>query len=163
MLLLHVETKSLNVTIILSSRSPVFKAIFTSNMKEQNMGSVEIKDMNPKVLENLLEYIYTCNAPNIQTLAKELLAAAKKYQLEKLHKMCEVQLCSNMKVDNCIELLVLGNMYQASTLKATALKFVSQNRAKIDVKECKKTMMSNPTATLLLEVMEIMLLKNIDN
>ena len=46
--------------IILGSRSPVFKAMFTSKMEEHNLGTVEIKDMDPLVLENLLQYIYRC-------------------------------------------------------------------------------------------------------
>jgi len=147
--------------VILSSRSPVFKAILTSNMKEQNMGTVEIKNMNPQVLEDLLSYIYTSYAPNIDTLANELFAAADQYQLEKLKELCEVKLCSNIQVENCIELLILGDMYQASTLKTKALEFVSQNMDKINISECKKTLISNPS--LLFEVMELMLPKKNDN
>jgi len=147
--------------IILSSRSPVFKAMFTSNMKEQNAGSVEIKNMNPEVLENLLQYIYNCEASNIDTLTKELIAAADQYQIEKLKELCEVKLCQNMTVENCIELLGLGDIYQAPTLKAKALWFVSQNMEKINISECKKNLISNPT--LLFEVIEMIFPKNDEN
>jgi len=145
---------------ILSSRSPVFKAMFTSNMKEQNAGSVEIKNMNPEVLENLLQYIYTCEASNIDKLTKELIAAADQYQIEKLKELCEVKLCHNMTVENCIELLGLGDIYQAPTLKARALWFVSQNMEKINISECRKNLISNPT--LLFEVIEMIFPKNDD-
>ena len=55
---------------ILASRSPVFKAMFNSEMKEKKTGSVAIKDMTPEVLESLLAYIYTGHAPYIETLGK---------------------------------------------------------------------------------------------
>ena len=52
---------------------------------------------------------------------------------------------------------MLGDMYQASTLKIKALGFVSQNMDKIDLSECKKTLISHPQ--LLFEVMEMLLPK----
>ena len=48
-------------------------------------------------------------------------------------------------------------MYQASTLRIKALGFVSQNMDKIDLSECKKTLISHPQ--LLFEVMEMLLPK----
>jgi len=145
---------------ILGSRSAVFKAMFTSKMKEHNMGSVEIKDMDPIVLENLLQYIYTCKAPDIDTLTRELFSAADQYQLEELKELSEVKLSSRIEVKNCIEFLLLGDLYQATILKAEALRFVSQNINKINISECKKALISNPT--LLFEVMEMMIPKGND-
>jgi len=142
---------------ILASRSPVFKAMFESDMKEKRTGSVEIKNMRPEVLERLLGYIYTGYASYVETLAKELLASADQYQILKLKELCELELCTNIDIKNCIELLVLGDMYQASTLRIKALGFVSQNMDKIDLSECKKTLISHPQ--LLFEVMEMLLPK----
>merc|ERR1719300_234 len=146
---------------ILGSRSAVFKAMFTSKMKEHNMGSVEIKDMDPIVLENLLQYIYTCKAPDIDTLTRELFSAADQYQLEELKELSEVKLSSRIEVKNCIEFLLLGDLYQATILKAEALRFVSQNINKINISECKKALISNPT--LLFEVMEMLIPKGNDS
>jgi len=140
---------------ILASRSPFFKAMFSSSVKEEKYGrvSVEMKNMDPQVLENLLQYIYTCEAVNIDSLAKELFLAAEEYQIEKLKELCEVKLCSNIDADNCIELLVFGDKYKASNLKTTALRFVGENMSDIDVEECRKMLISNPS--LLFELMNI--------
>jgi len=146
--------------IILGSRSPVFKAMFTSKMKEHNTGSVEIKDMDPLVLENLLQYIYTCDAPDIDTLTREIFSAADHYQLVELKELCEVKLSSRIEVKNCIEFLLLGNLYQASILKTEALRFVSQNMNQIDISECEKALIANPA--LLFEVMKTMIPKGND-
>lgn len=144
--------------IILASRSPVFKKMFDSDMVEKRTGSVEIKNMTPEVLEGLLEYIYTClPSRRIHMIAKELLAASDQYQIDKLKELCQLNLCSNTEVGNCIELLVLADLYRASTLKSHTLEFVSQNMDKINISECKKTLVSHPS--LLFEVMELLLPK----
>jgi len=130
--------------VILTSRSPVFKSMFGAGMKEGCTGRVEIKDMNPEVLENLLKYIYTSDAPDIDAVAKELFVAADQYQLIKLKQLCEEKLSSTIDVDNCIDLLVLGELHQASSLKEAALKFVAQNMEEIDSEVWKKTEIAYP-------------------
>jgi len=147
--------------IILSSRSPVFRSMFSSNMKEEITGNVKIENMAPEVLENMLLYIYTGTAPCIDRLAKELLAASEQYQIEKLKALCEIKLCSEIEIGNCIDLLILGDLYQAPTLKTQALRFLSQNVQEIDISECKKALISNPT--LLFEVMENLLPRRDDS
>jgi len=146
---------------ILASRSPVFQAMFKSDMKEKKTGSVAIKNMTPKVLESFLRYIYTGHDSCIETLAKELLASADLYQIGGLKELCELELCSSMEVGNCIDLLVLGDMYQALTLKTRALDYVRKNMDRIDISECKKTLISYPT--LLFEVMELLIPKRKTN
>jgi len=140
---------------ILTCRSPVFKTMLESNMKEKEAGSIEIKDMKLEVFEDLLKYIYSGEAPNIDEHAEELFAAADLYQLEHLKELCEVKLCAGIDITNCINLLVLGELHHASTLKASALKFVSKNMLKINSSEWKQSLIAYPT--LFAEVMEMML------
>jgi len=147
--------------LMLASRSPVFKTMLESNMKEKISGSIEIKGMRLEVLESLLQYIYTSDAPNVDTLAKELFAAADQYQIVKLKELCEAKLISNIDLENCIDLLVLGDFHQASALKTATLKFVSQKMDEIDPNEWKKTLIAYPT--LLIEVMEMMIPKKKDS
>ena len=59
--------------------------------------------------------------------ATELLAAADKYQLDLLRNICEERLCSALEVTNCVEYLVLGDMYQTAKLKRMALRLVVEN------------------------------------
>jgi len=143
--------------VILASRSQVFKAMFESNMKEKLTGSVEVKNIDHEVFEDLLKYIYSGEAPNIEDHPEELLAAADQYQLEKLKEHCEVKVCPKLDVSNCIDLLVLGDLHHASTLKAAALKFVSKNMNQIESCEWEQKLISNPT--LMAEVLKMMLPK----
>ena len=44
---------------MLSARSPVFQAMFQSGLEENKAGSVEIGDINPNVMIEMLRYIYS--------------------------------------------------------------------------------------------------------
>jgi len=86
-----------------------------------------IKRIDHKVFEDVLKYIYTGEASNIDDHTEELLAAADQYQQEKLKELFEVKLCSKLVVSNCIDLVLLGDLHHASTLKPASLNFVSKN------------------------------------
>ena len=114
---------------ILAARSPVFMAMFQSNMKEKETKKVSIDDFKAEVVSEMLNFIYTGNVStkDIGKIATELLAAADKYQLDLLKKLCEERLCSTLKVTNCVEYLVFGDMNQTFKLRSKALKLVAEN------------------------------------
>ena len=145
---------------ILASRSQVFKTMLESNMKEKMTGNIEIKNMDHEVFEDLMKYIYSGVAPNIDAHPQELFAAADLYQLEKLKELCELKLCSRFDVSNCIDLLILGDLHNAKKLKVSALEFVSKNMHKMKTCEWKQSLLAYPA--LVLEVMESVLPKNDD-
>ena len=119
--------------LILSTRSDVFRAMFQSDMKENRTKTVSIKDVNPEVLKEMLQFIY--NGATSQNVLKlktaELLAAAEKYQIDCLKEICEDQLCSMLKVRNSIASLLLGDMHQAFKLRRMALQMVAKNLTSI--------------------------------
>jgi len=132
--------------------------MFESNMKERMSGIVEIKDTSPEIFGCLLNYIYTGNTPDFDsydTLALGVFVAADKYQLGKLKELCELRITANIDLENCINLLVLGHLHQAPTLKVGAVKFVSQNMDKINSNDWEKALIDYPT--LFAEVIKMML------
>ncbi|XP_057319116.1 speckle-type POZ protein-like isoform X2 [Microplitis mediator] len=72
---------------ILSTRSPVFFAMFTHEMKEKRDSEVAIPDIEPEIFRKMLEFIYTDEINNLDTDAADLLEAADKYQLLKLKNL----------------------------------------------------------------------------
>ena len=63
--------------------------MFANNMKETNTDRVDIEDLDPDVVCDMLLFIYTGGTPNIGKNAGDLIAAADKYQLEQLKGLCE--------------------------------------------------------------------------
>nr|KAG5688856.1 hypothetical protein BaRGS_005231 [Batillaria attramentaria] len=112
---------------ILAARSPVFYAMFEHEMTESKRNRVEITDVDHDVMREMLRFIYTGKAPNLDKMADELLAAADKYALERLKVMCEEALCSNLMIDNVCEILVLADLHSADQLKSHAIDFINSH------------------------------------
>ncbi|KAL6030370.1 hypothetical protein STEG23_034375, partial [Scotinomys teguina] len=64
---------------ILATRSPVFRAMFEHDMEERKRNRVEIHDLEPQVIQAMLDFMYTGKAPDLDSMADALLAAADKY------------------------------------------------------------------------------------
>ena len=61
---------------VLASQSPVFRRMLESDMKEQKTNVIEISDVDPMVMSDLLTYLYTGVAPNMDALTNKLLEVA---------------------------------------------------------------------------------------
>ena len=119
--------------VILATRSPVFRAMFRADMKENKSKKISIVGIRPEVMAEMLNFIYTgvTSKEIVEEDAGELLAAANQYQLDVLKRMCERVLCSSIRVENSIEYLVLGHLHEAPELKRRAIRSVSNDLAKI--------------------------------
>jgi len=133
--------------IILSARSPVFRGMFQADMKEKKNQQMEIEDIEPDVVVEMLKWCYTrsCVAteenPDLD-MVSDLLVASDKYQIATLKNVCQTLLSSHLKVDNSLKFLFFGDMYGAQELKNEAMDIVVNNMSGIIVteewKECKK-------------------------
>jgi len=120
--------------VILSASSPVFRGMFLADMKEKKSQLVEIKDLEPGVVCEMLRYIYSgsCVAtekkenPDLE-MVSDLLEASDKYQMVTLKNVCQSLLSSNLEVENSLKFLVLGDMYGAQELKEQAMAIVVNN------------------------------------
>jgi len=72
---------------LLSARSPVFGAMFTSGMKEAKTGRVRIVDIDPTAFEHFLKFLYTGMLES-SAMGEELFTIADKYQVETLMELC---------------------------------------------------------------------------
>merc|ERR1712126_48970 len=121
---------------ILAARSPVFRAMFETDMKESSQRHVEVKDIDPKVFHELLVFIYSGAAPKLSRYAEELLPAADKYQLELLKQMCERSLSCSLNTHNCAHLLLLADRHRAQELEGRALLYMRRNK-RVKLEGCK--------------------------
>ena len=128
--------------VILSARSPVFRAMFQAEMEEKQTRKVEIQDFNPPTMSALLTFIYTGKTPSLEEHAENLLMAAEKYQMDQLKNVCVGDLCSNIEVNNCLNYLVIGDLYRADDLVKASLQFIARNKGSVfkskDWEECLK-------------------------
>ena len=113
--------------VILAERSEVFRAMFECDMAEKRDNRVVIEDLSMDAISDLLTFIYTDSAPNINELAPDLLAAAEKYNIPRLKALCEVELAKSLDIDNVIDRLIASDTYRASQLKDVALYWIGKH------------------------------------
>ena len=73
---------------ILALQSPVFDAMFRTNMKENLENKVYINDFDYEIFSKVVRYMYSGNI-DLTNIISEVLAIAHKYLIENLKKLCE--------------------------------------------------------------------------
>ncbi|KAK4477994.1 hypothetical protein RD792_017259, partial [Penstemon davidsonii] len=123
--------------LILSTRSPVFKAQFFGPLKEKKTRCIKIEEMHAPVFKALLHFIYCDAIPDVgevlagldanwvtTTITQHLLAAADRYGIERLKSLCELRLCENISIDTVAASLALAEQHGCFQLKSTCLEFI---------------------------------------
>ena len=80
------------------ARSLVFHAMFEHEMEERKLGRVEITDVDHEVMREMLRFVYTGKAPNLDRMADDLLAAADKVHMLQIWSPTLCILSSNTEV-----------------------------------------------------------------
>ncbi|XP_073837566.1 TD and POZ domain-containing protein 5-like [Musca autumnalis] len=115
--------------LILSVRSEVFAAMFRNNFAESETNRIEIEDMEGEVLREMLNHIYTDREipREPRDMAAQLFAAANKYALSNLKKMCETALIKTLDFASVADTLLLAERHSNDELKSKAIQFAVNN------------------------------------
>jgi len=139
--------------IILSTRSSVFRAMFQHNMTEARTRRVEIKELEPSVVQAMLEFIYIGKMKFPTIRPEDMLKVSQMYDLKILKDFHEENLCQGLNVSNCVHMLLLGDLHEAVTLKRDAMKLIVLNLSSVvKTQDWQEKMIRYPV--LMSEVME---------
>ncbi|KAM7522769.1 hypothetical protein LguiA_012671 [Lonicera macranthoides] len=131
--------------LVLAARSTVFRSELFGK-QEADEKEIIVTDIEPKVFKAMLHFIYrdalneeelvastsSCESSSVfDTLTAKLLAAADKYELGRLRRVCESHLCTYISVGSVARTLALADRYQATELKAVCLRFAAENLAAV--------------------------------
>uniref|UniRef100_A0A0D9XU98 BTB domain-containing protein n=1 Tax=Leersia perrieri TaxID=77586 RepID=A0A0D9XU98_9ORYZ len=118
---------------VLAARSPVFMAELLGPMSQKNIDIVHVHDMDPRVFETMLYFIYNDSLPEVEdggdgdeavAMAQHLLVATDRYGLERLKLICEDKMCGHVDVDTAATMLVLAEQHHCQGLKDACFKFM---------------------------------------
>ncbi|CAL1284128.1 unnamed protein product [Larinioides sclopetarius] len=110
---------------ILCARSPVFRAMLTTNMKEKMMNCIQVDDLDESTIEQFLHFLYSGILEDLQwESALKLYYAADKYQVQQLKDICVSFLVTRLNRHNLSDLLILADRHQDSDLKGSIEKFI---------------------------------------
>jgi hypothetical protein len=115
---------------VLALWSPVFKAMFHSEMSETSSGEIFLEDVEPGALKELLVRLYTgsfSEAKVFSELGAEILQIACRYSIAEVIKECEDQLGKHLSRDNVLSIITASEASGSKCLKDCCLKFIAKN------------------------------------
>ncbi|VAH71177.1 unnamed protein product [Triticum turgidum subsp. durum] len=124
---------------VLAARSSVFRAELLGPMKESTSMCMQIEDMEPKIFQALLHFIYTDSVPEIDDadavgMVQHLLVAADRYSLKRLKLTCEDKLCSYINTSTVATTVALAEQHACPALKEECFRFLeSCNNSMLDL------------------------------
>ena len=112
--------------VVLAASSPVFKASFTSELTGGDEFKVHLPEFIPetKIIEELLNYVYTGEVDISIENADELLVIADYFDVPSLKETCAEFLMINLKPSNCLAIQVFAERYRHQELHEAATEYI---------------------------------------
>lgn len=105
----------------LIEKSDYFRALYSSGMKESTEDSVQLQGLSVPGLELVLEFINTSKVQIVNETLEDLIETASFLQVTSILKL----VTSEIRLDNCVELYSLSEVYGTHDLLNACLKYMS--------------------------------------
>lgn len=105
----------------LIEKSDYFRALYSSGMRESTEDSVQLQGLSVPGLELVLEFINTSKVQIANETLEDLIETASFLQVTSILKL----LTSEIRLDNCVELYSLSEVYGTHDLHHACLKYMS--------------------------------------
>ena len=118
----------------------IFRAMFSSNMRESQSDEVELQSIPPDILDSVLQFLYTGkvkieqNCQDTNTI-KAILQTADLFHLPDLKVQCERHLLTCIDTTNCLALHYFAKLHSLSLLQSTALEYMLEHFVEVSVDE----------------------------
>ena len=112
---------------VLTAASPYFRALFTSDFKENESSFVELKNINSAILSEVLQFTYTGEAKTDSSNAQDLIMAADFLMLPSLKSKASAFLEGTISASNCLALESFASQFNCESLKQAAVTYKMEN------------------------------------
>ncbi|CAK9148900.1 unnamed protein product [Ilex paraguariensis] len=138
---------------ILAARSPVFRSMFSHDLKEKELSTINIADMSIESCQAFLNYIYG-NIQNEDFLTHRLalLQAADKYDISDLKEACHESLLEDIDTKNVLERLQNASLYQLPNLKTSCMRYLVKFGKIFDIRDEFNTFLQCADRELIAEI-----------
>lgn len=138
---------------VLAARSPVFRSMFSHDLKEKELSTVNISDMSSEACQALLSYVYG-NIPNEVFLTHRLalLRAADKYDISDLKEACHDSLLEDIDTKNVLERLQSSSLFQLPKLKTSCMRYLVKFGKIYDLRDDLNTFLQSADRELIAEI-----------
>jgi len=128
--LVHAEGETRAHRTILQARSPVFRCMFGTQMKESIEGKVDLSEFSGDAVMALLLYMYgqDLDLSLSRETKQELANLAKKYELPALLDTCSQNQISSLSKETVAGTLLFAHRLDLANVKGAALSFAVRDR-----------------------------------
>ena len=137
----HLNVQQVN-KLLLTSQSPVFKAMFAQDSKEKADNCVTIDDGSPEAIQEFLFFLYHAKLRRIPFTSAELevvfglVHLASKYQVELLMNICKDVLMEILDMENVLQIrMVIDKHPELIEISGMVDSFMKENIEEIVVKD----------------------------
>jgi BTB/POZ domain len=120
------DGKSIRAHKTVLARSPVFMAMFSSDMLENNSATVSTNVFDSRTMEALIKFIYTDEVANLGEIDGNLMEAADFYDLPDLKEACRKSLERNINGSNFGATLQLAERFGIVSLREAVFSFITR-------------------------------------
>lgn len=118
--------------MILETRCPVFAAMLNHDTLENQTGEVTIEDLDKSAMDDILVYIYSGDIDKLTTEnALSLYAAADKYDIKDVKKMCVKFILRNLSVEWLCVIIKFASLYNEEEIADRAREYFKGNAGEI--------------------------------
>ncbi|KAG5677788.1 hypothetical protein PVAND_007518 [Polypedilum vanderplanki] len=110
--------------IVLAKSSPVFKAMFQTDMSERQKNEIILNDIDSKTMKEFINFVYGKHIENFDDLVDSLLYCAEKYLVSNLKDICTKCLHENLDKNNAFETLAKAETYNLEPLMDQCITFI---------------------------------------
>ena len=117
--------------VVLAAFSPYFSAMFCSPMKEKDLRTVVLHELDGQAVKDLVIYAYEGKIGIDETNVQSLLKAAAILQVTKVVKMCSAFLRQQIHPSNCLGISSFAASHGCHSLQTAAEEFVEDHFAEV--------------------------------
>ncbi|XP_067872088.1 kelch-like ECH-associated protein 1A [Heterodontus francisci] len=111
--------------IVLAACSPVFKAMFTSNLRECRVPEVKLQGIHPTVMEQIIDFAYTSQVSVGEQCVLQLLLASTMYQVEGVVSACSDFLIKKLDSANAIGICHFAEQIGCTELRQRGMEYIN--------------------------------------
>ncbi|PWZ52078.1 BTB/POZ and MATH domain-containing protein 1 [Zea mays] len=113
---------------VLAARSPVFNAQLFGSMADATMTSIPLHGISAATFRAMLRFMYTDACPEEADDYSDLLAAADRFDLDRLKLLCARKLWNNVSEDTVAVTLICAETYNCPQLKSKCVGFFGEGK-----------------------------------
>ena len=112
---------------VLAACSPYFASMFTSNLRESQEDTIELKNITLSSLKALITFCYTSSIDVPAENIFDLLTAADMLQFSVIKESTSAYLTSKVSPSNCIEISIFADIHNCKALQEYSQRFAREN------------------------------------